>query len=775
MFKKINNRHLSVLVAIVSIVSITLIQQYATAQWVSPDALPGQTANNRFVVNPLKENLSLNGFDITGDNITIDSNGANVINVTAPGTATFSKICLNSDESGSGSQYGCISGWPTVTGGVLGSGTEYFIPRFKNDGDATSNETTNEIENSIIKQVGGLVSMGSTDQNAGLKIFHTSAASDFIGLDISFATNNLAYPAFNLINSGESGAMKIQDTNLNVLDGKASLWLSNGGPNPTVYIKTTNNNYEPTPFVIDANGRVGVGTSTPNTASDGLVHINTNTGNAELDIQTGWTQNGHWGIYHEPVSDDLFFWKDAVNRVIFTDDGNINVFGNICDINGNNCFNGATGVSHWTEDASKNLSRVESNAFLSATSSTSLPAGAVVTGIDPNGITTSRFLWLPDKAGAIRAGTLPNLATRWSYANIGPGSVAFGVDTMASGLASVVGGGNGNIATGYYSTVSGGGSVTAESGNQATGNMTTVGGGLKNKAAGDGSTVAGGDTNVASSTRAFIGGGWLNKANVTANEAFIGGGLSNLVIGPYAVIGGGATSTASGSYSAVLGGTLNTASGPYSIVGGGDSNTASGSYSAVGGGRSNLASGLYATVAGGKNNVAAGDYSFAGGHNMQLSALADKTFAWGYSDAAVSITRDNSFIVFPTDPTGSVPRVGIGTAAPNSTLHVKSNSGNAEIDIQSGASPYWGIYQDDTTDELRFWNGANKVILKSNSLGVVSSNDATYNYVQLDYNTAEPPFTDCDEISEIGRMFWKDGVSRLMICGTGGWRSFQAL
>lgn len=58
--------------------------------------------------------------------------------------------------------------------------------------------------------------------------------------------------------------------------------------------------------------------------------------------------------------------------------------------------------------------------------------------------------------------------------------------------------------------------------------------------------------------------------------------------------------------------------------------------------------------------------------------------------------------------------VGIGATAPNKQLHVKTASGNAEIDIQSGSSNYWGIYQDDATDELRFWhNGSNRVVFFS--------------------------------------------------------------
>lgn len=55
--------------------------------------------------------------------------------------------------------------------------------------------------------------------------------------------------------------------------------------------------------------------------------------------------------------------------------------------------------------------------------------------------------------------------------------------------------------------------------------------------------------------------------------------------------------------------------------------------------------------------------------------------------------------------------VGIGTTAPNKQLHVKTGSGNAEIDIQSGGSGHWGIYQDDASDQLRFWNVDNRLLL----------------------------------------------------------------
>ncbi|MDD5377214.1 MAG: tail fiber domain-containing protein [Candidatus Gracilibacteria bacterium] len=58
--------------------------------------------------------------------------------------------------------------------------------------------------------------------------------------------------------------------------------------------------------------------------------------------------------------------------------------------------------------------------------------------------------------------------------------------------------------------------------------------------------------------------------------------------------------------------------------------------------------------------------------------------------------------------------IGIGTTAPNKLLHLKTPTGaNAELDIQSGTKPYWGIYHDETTEQLRFWNGADRIVFAS--------------------------------------------------------------
>lgn len=86
---------------------------------------------------------------------------------------------------------------------------------------------------------------------------------------------------------------------------------------------------------------------------------------------------------------------------------------------------------------------------------------------------------------------------------------------------------------------------------------------------------------------------------------------------------------------------------------------------------------------------------------------------------AVSAGGGKDLILQPNIPAFPDGRVAIGgftdnPANANGTLHIKSDAGNAEFDIQTTGSPYWGIYQDDTTDELRFWN--NNIANNKNAL-----------------------------------------------------------
>ncbi len=103
MLKRINNWHLSILVIIVSVLSVFLLEHYALAQWTDPVALPGENNLTSIVLNPMVQDLNLNGFSIFDDNLLIDGRADDVISVANGGA-----ICLN--------ESGCITDWAEAGG-----------------------------------------------------------------------------------------------------------------------------------------------------------------------------------------------------------------------------------------------------------------------------------------------------------------------------------------------------------------------------------------------------------------------------------------------------------------------------------------------------------------------------------------------------------------------------------------------------------------------------------------------------------------------------------
>jgi len=100
--------------------------------------------------------------------------------------------------------------------------------------------------------------------------------------------------------------------------------------------------------------------------------------------------------------------------------------------------------------------------------------------------------------GALRAGTVTG--AQWDAGERGVGSVALGVDGVASGRAAVVGGGAGNAARGRAAVVAGG------QANEASGRSAVVGGGSGNVASGHSSVVPGGTGNRATARSALAAG-----------------------------------------------------------------------------------------------------------------------------------------------------------------------------------------------------------------------------------------------------------------------------
>ena len=107
--------------------------------------------------------------------------------------------------------------------------------------------------------------------------------------------------------------------------------------------------------------------------------------------------------------------------------------------------------------------------------------------------------------------------------------------------------------------------------------------------------------------------------------------------------------------------------------------------------------------------------------------------------------------------------VGIGeSSSPIHALEISSRAGgiNAEINLKSGASDYWAIYNDESTDDLRFWNDNADDALILDNAGNVEINNG---YLQIDTTVLIPPAGDCTE-NTIGRMVVNVGNNRLYVC-----------
>jgi hypothetical protein len=108
--------------------------------------------------------------------------------------------------------------------------------------------------------------------------------------------------------------------------------------------------------------------------------------------------------------------------------------------------------------------------------------------------------------------------------------------------------------------------------------------------------------------------------------------------------------------------------------------------------------------------------------------------------------------------------VGIGESSnPIHSLEISSRVDgiNAEINIKSGASDYWAIYNDEFTDDLRFWSETlDDNVLTFDNSGNVEINNG---YLQIDTTVLIPPAGDCTE-NTIGRMVVNVGNNRLYVC-----------
>lgn len=137
-------------------------------------------------------------------------------------------------------------------------------------------------------------------------------------------------------------------------------------------------------------------------------------------------------------------------------------------------------------------------------------------------------------------------------------------------------------------------------------------------ASGLGSVLIGGDSNYASGSYSGVLSG--NSNGITSNTSVIAGGSNSLAAGTSSVISGGLSNTASGTNSAVSGGVSNTASGAGSVVGGGNTNTANGTNSVIPGGNGGTTRSLV-----GRLSFSSGTFAVQGDAQYGLIVLRRET------------------------------------------------------------------------------------------------------------------------------------------------------
>ncbi len=330
--------------------------------------------------------------------------------------------------------------------------------------------------------------------------------------------------------------------------------------------------------------------------------------------------------------------------------------------------------------------------------------------------------------GAAGGTITSNVSIGTGHTNTGAFSFVVGESNTVSADNCSVTGGAGNIASGNYAHVGGGSQNTA---NEA---FTAIDGGRGNEAAATGATVGGGQFNSVTGVHATVAGG---TGNIASGESSFAAGQSNTASGIYSFVAGesntasadncsvvgGSGNMASGNYAHVGGGTQNTASEAFTVIGGGRGNTATAPGSTVGGGQFNSASGTHATVAGGTGNTASGEGSLAAG--QLANAIHDGTFVWNDSHNAetFSSTAIGQFLI------RAGGGVGIGTAAPESPLHIFKGSAGATTAYASAIA----AFESSTNGYL------NILTPSSSESGILFGNPSSVVDGGLIYNSAATP------------------------------------
>jgi hypothetical protein len=376
MHQGIKNWHLSILVIVISIISISLVQNYVLAQWNDPIGLPGETSGFRLVVNPMKEDLQLNGYDLIDNNLRIDANGPNAIQI-----KNNANICFNETSD-------CIASWSEISGGLWDQNGNKIYYNTDNVGIGTNdpssaleiysdvaNGSNLKLQNSsgdmrLIFQeynapptpygdisiryngtVGGYNNWlefwgrnpDTDDPIMTMQRDYDPNEHNYLGVGIGVPAETNISAKLRVQNTGSEDILQLWDGGYNskVLTVGDNGWVGIGGSPHTGYkvsISDGNGTLKLNSDLIWAyqndlelyaseqvytHNYFGIGTDNPNKQ----LHILSHSGeNAEIDIQSG--TNNYWGIYQENTNGNLNFWN-IDNRVTLTPLGNLSTSGTI--------------------------------------------------------------------------------------------------------------------------------------------------------------------------------------------------------------------------------------------------------------------------------------------------------------------------------------------------------------------------------------------------------------------------------------------------------------
>lgn len=498
----------------------------------------------------------------------------------------------------------------------------------------------------------------------------------------------------------------------NTLNPGVAMNVNNGGTGPSLVINDDGTYTDASPFVVDANGNVGIGTSSP---ADGLLEIVRPSTSNRGNIVFGTGANNDWelgqiysdgrfafkAVTSQPIVGPMIMLLDPAGRVGInteTPAEALDVFGKVkalslqvttgagagrylvSDASGNATWStaaliGGSGTTNYLPKFTAASTVGNSQLFDNGTNvgvGTASPSakltvngGSVLftgaTGATPVSGAGTRLMWIPAKS-AFRAGTVSS--TQWDDVSVGTNSFASGTDTTASGAAS--------FAAGIGSTASGTGAVAIGEYVGANANYAVALG--RGNAGGVGATAAGyaSSANGAYSTAFGYAANASGDVSFAAGQAPIASGYSSVALGQY--------NNASASYSATYGNFLT-----------------SSAYKSI-------------TIGNGIDGV-----------NKLVNNL-------GYSIMFGAHSTLPTMTIYNAAPgVGTIGKVGIGTSSPDSRLHVmKGDAGTvtahpeASLALENSTHNYLNILAPDASETgILFGKPSNNI-----SGGIVYNNVA---------------------------------------------------